>query len=405
MAQARFSPLPGRVLRRQGLVVLQSHHENVSANPWTSQADHGRITAVTRGSVNHRRLRASLVSASLLASVALAGALPLGTTTQAQAAPVAASAEVASAPLRVASYNIRNANTYQKHKNEKRWVDRRAAVVAGIKGQDLDVLGVQEASQGLLSDATSQRNRTSQFDDLVARLGGGWKVTNDRHYNCVNTDSPNRCTKVDQGASGGTRILYDSTRVELLAQGSELLPLPKGEPEKYTAWAQLRQRSTGKRFMVANLHTVGTDAQYAYRTKQAKVALAALKEHNPGGLPMIALGDWNSSRFEKPSNGPYDVFVKAGFVDPLGQKYRSTSAVKPTAEKRVRAWINSSNPSWSRTAPNHKSWGQGSYIDYILTTKMRVSEWETVARLDKKGKFVGVIPSDHNMVRATVWLP
>jgi len=403
MAQARFSPLPARVLRRKGLVVLQSHHENVSADPWTSQADHGRITAVTRGSVNHRRLRASLVSASLLASVALAGALPLGT--PAQAAPVAASAEVASAPLRVASYNIRNANTYQKHKNEKRWVDRRAAVVAGIKGQDLDVLGVQEASQGLLSDATSQRNRTSQFDDLVARLGGGWKVTNDRHYNCVNTDSPNRCTKVDQGASGGTRILYDSTRVELLAQGSELLPLPKGEPEKYTAWAQLRQRSTGKRFMVANLHTVGTDAQYAYRTKQAKVALAALKEHNPGGLPMIALGDWNSSRFEKPSNGPYDVFVKAGFVDPLGQKYRSTSAVKPTAEKRVRAWINSSNPNWSRTAPNHKSWGQGSYIDYILTTKMRVSEWETVARLDKKGKFVGVIPSDHNMVRATVWLP
>ncbi len=386
-------------------VLRQGCHENVTPSVWTSRPDHGRITAVTRGCVNHLRLRACLTSAALLASVALATALPPGPGAEAHAAPVNASARVASAPLRVASYNIRNANTYEKHANEKRWADRRGAVVSAIRGQDLDVLGVQEASQGLLSDATSQRNRTSQFDDLVARLGGGWRVTNDRHYNCANTDSPNRCAKVDQGASGGTRILFDSDRVELLAQGSERLPVPKGKGESYTAWAQLRQRSTGKRFMVANLHTVGTDAQHAYRTSQAKVALAALRDHNPGGLPMIALGDWNSSRFEKPSNGPYDVFVKAGFVDPLGQRYRSHAAVRPTAEKRVRAWINSSNPGWSRTAPNHKSWGQGSYIDYLLTTKMRVSEWETVARLDKRGKFVGVIPSDHNMIRATVWLP
>ena len=345
------------------------------------------------------------MGAAVLVALALPAPVSVATTTPAPTTSVAPSAKAGSAPLRVASYNIRNANTYEKHKNEKRWVDRRDAVVAGIEGQDLDVLGVQEATQGLLSDATSKRNRTSQFDDLVQRLGGGWQVTNDHHYNCVNSNSPNRCSKTDQGASGGTRILYDSTRVELLAQGSEPLPVPKGQAEKYTAWAQLRQRSTGKRFMVANLHTVGTDAQHAYRTRQAKLALATLKAHNPGGLPMIALGDWNSSRFEKPSNGPYDVFVKAGFVDPLGQKYRSHAAVKPTAEKRVRAWINSSNPSWSRTAPNHKSWGQGSYIDYILTTKMRVSEWETVARLDKNGKYVGTIPSDHNMIRATVWLP
>ena len=41
----------------------------------------------------------------------------------------------------------------------------------------------------------------------------------------------------------------------------------------------------------------------------------------------------------------------------------------------------------------------------MLTTPMRVSEWETVARLDSADDFVGIIPSDHNMLRMTVHLP
>lgn len=309
------------------------------------------------------------------------------------------------APLRVASYNIRNANTYEGKKNEKRWKDRRGAVVAAVKGQDLDVLAVQEATQGLLHDAESEPRRISQFDDLVQRLGGAWRLTNATRYNCVKDTSPNRCTYVDKGASEGNRILYDADRVELLAQGSKLLPVPKGKGDNYMAWAELRQRSTGKRFLVSNLHTVGTDRDHAVKKKQASVALAELRAHNPEDLPMIALGDWNSSRFEKPSNGPYDVYVRAGFVDPLGQRYRSTTtAPDATVERRVRTWLNSSNPTWARKAPGHRSWVNGSYIDYILTTPMRVSEWETVARLSKK-TFTGTIPSDHNMVRATVWLP
>jgi hypothetical protein len=36
---------------------------------------------------------------------------------------------------------------------------------------------------------------------------------------------------------------------------------------------------------------------------------------------------------------------------------------------------------------------------------MRVSEYEVVAKLDGSGRFVGTIPSDHNMIRATIYLP
>ena len=56
-------------------------------------------------------------------------------------------------------------------------------------------------------------------------------------------------------------------------------------------------------------------------------------------------------------------------------------------------------------AKGNHAWDNSSYIDYMLTTPMRVSEWRTVAELDADDNFVGVIPSDHNMIRMTVYLP
>ena len=51
------------------------------------------------------------------------------------------------------------------------------------------------------------------------------------------------------------------------------------------------------------------------------------------------------------------------------------------------------------------SYTNGTQLDFIFLTKMRVSEYEVVVNVDSSGHFVGRIPSDHNMIRATVWLP
>jgi endonuclease/exonuclease/phosphatase family metal-dependent hydrolase len=351
----------------------------------------------------------------LLLGFALVLAVPLGAAAPGTATAAPAVSQVtttatsqaasASAPLRVASYNVRCANCGGSAKNDGSWSQRRGALVASIKSQHLDVLGVQEASQGRIHDSATGNKNLSQFDDLRARLGGSWKLTNSKRYNCVKDSSPNHCTYAAKGASKGTRILYDSSRIELLAAGSARLPEPSSGTERSVAWAKFRQRSTGKSFMFSDLHATSEDKYYSYKKQQAQVALNTLKNHNPDKLPMIAVGDWNSSRFERPANAPYDVYRNAGFVDPLGGKYRTTkTAPGATVEKRIQTWLNSANH-YTRKAPGHPGWVNGSYIDYIMTTPMRVSEWETVAHLDKKGNLVGRIPSDHNMIRATVWLP
>jgi hypothetical protein len=79
--------------------------------------------------------------------------------------------------------------------------------------------------------------------------------------------------------------------------------------------------------------------------------------------------------------------------------------MEATAEKRINAHLDSWN-GFASVAPGvaNKS-ANGSYIDYILTSRMRVSQWETVANIDSAGSFVGIIPSDHNMLVAKVGLP
>ena len=46
----------------------------------------------------------------------------------------------------------------------------------------------------------------------------------------------------------------------------------------------------------------------------------------------------------------------------------------------------------------------GTYIDYIFTTPMRVMEYENVVDLDGSGASAAAA-SDHNMLRAMVGLP
>lgn len=315
-------------------------------------------------------------------------------------------------PLSVATYNIHCANCSS---GTNSWINRRSSVVAAIKAKMPDVIGVQEASQGWLKDEAGKQINLSQFEDLQQRLnasGANYKVTNGNRNNCVNSTTPSNCVYKDQGASLDARIFYNQSTVTLLKQGSVALPgLPGSTDSRYVAWALLKQNATGKSFFFTDTHLLPGSASSAYdttRKAQAQKITEVIKAKNTTNAPVLITGDMNSSKWVKPANAPYDVFTKAGYIDPIGGTWQTSLASGyATAEKITNGRYNSFNGfvrqlgSTSYTGP----FALGSHIDYIFTSKMRVTEWEQVLKIDSAGVLQGTIPSDHNMIYAKVELP
>jgi endonuclease/exonuclease/phosphatase family metal-dependent hydrolase len=315
-------------------------------------------------------------------------------------------------PLSIATYNVHCANCNTDP--AKSWINRRAAVVAQIKSKMPDVIGLQEASQGWLKDENGNTIDLSQFEDLRNRLnaaGANYAVTNANRNNCVKSTTPTNCVYKDQGASQDAKIFYNKSTVTLLSQGSVALPkLSTDTGVRYVSWATFKQNSTGKSFFVTDTHLDprGGTAAYDLRKKQAEKIVQVIAEKNTAKLPVLITGDMNSSKWDTPANTPYDAFVKAGYVDPIGGTWRTSLASGyATAEKMKNAQYysyNGFNANLGKTGETGP-FALGSHIDYIFTSKMRVTEWEQVLNVNSSGVLQGTIPSDHNMIMAKVALP
>ena len=328
-------------------------------------------------------------------------------------ATVAVRTPTRAAPLRVATYNVKCHNCYRGALGEHTWLERRAAVTSLIRKQAPDVLSLQEAQQSRIRNPDGSLSKVAQMEDLVKRLGKPYRLVNPYRYNCVKSTSLTRCVPRDREASRGIRLVYNTAELVLTRYGAKRLSyVSKDDMERYVSWAVFHQIDSGKDFMVADVHLENTDdllptstAYYNLRKTQTRESLAEVNAHNPGGLPVIFAGDFNSTKFDVPTNAPYDIMRAAGYVDPLGNTYRSTTIASwATAEKRIHAEYNSYNR-WLPSPPK-SSHPNGSYFDYIFTSSpMRVSEWETAMTLNPDGSYAGIIPSDHHLLRATVWLP
>ena len=295
----------------------------------------------------------------------------------------ASAATPESLPLRVASWNVLCENC---SKGKASWAKRRGPLVDYIKEQDPDVLGVQEASQGRIPGGRTQ------YNDLLIRLGKPYAITD-----------------AARSASLAVRIIYNSDRVKLLDKGSTYLP--RGPSKRAATWAIFEQRSTGKKFFYLSTHLEptndkkGSNKHYNVRKRQARAVVDVIRKNNPDGLPVIAVGDFNSTKWDDPSNAPYDIMQAAGYRDPLGNAYESRGrAPGAFVENRINTSYASFNM-YLRKARRSPGDVNGSNPDYIFVSPMRVSEYETVVKVDSAGRWRGVIPSDHNMIRATVWLP
>lgn len=288
-------------------------------------------------------------------------------------------------PLTVGSFNIRNAGLGDKRKGSSSWSKRRTVVASTILGESPDVVGLQEASWTRLKG-----RKTSQLLDLVHLLGSKWKLTN----------------YAGHAGSEGTRLLYDSSKLTLVRAGfHKLAGSNKFGAWRYASWGVFTQKSTGKKFFVINTHLTNPKSKAGYnaRKREARQIVGLVSSLNSENLPVFIIGDFNSSKFRTPDNAPYRVITGAGYIDPLDNTDRYTGPPRGIAEARINANLFTYND-YKRVA-DHRSYSTGVMVDQIFVTKMRVLEWETVARINAAGRFIGTIPSDHNMIRTTVYLP
>lgn len=318
-------------------------------------------------------------------------------------------------PVRVASYNVLSYAT----SGRPSWESRRNYVVATITKQAPDVIGVQEVSQGTMRNST-----LTQYDDLVARLGDPYRLTNAARYNCKVTTSRSNCKYRNQGASQANRIIYNANTLVMLAQGSmKLERLTSKDNERYLAWAKFRQITTGKVFLFATTHlqsnqgtstTVYNKAYHYLRVRQAKAISTELNRVG-GSLPKMLTGDMNT-RWNSPgpngtyTNPQYDIFTSSSWAnlrDPLrsgitGQRYRAPETGLATIDARY----NSFN-GYARAQEATTTSLVGTNIDYIYLSKtIDATQWQTVLNLNSSSRIAdSVIPSDHNMIRVDVVLP
>lgn len=325
--------------------------------------------------------------------------------------PRAAAAATTGVPvdLRVGSFNVRG--VHHDGEGGLPWRDRRPAVVRDILGERVDVLGVQEVSQNN-GYADRLEDGPNQMLDLVAGLtkaGGTYALTNTASANCVRDWTAHRCDYVDRGASRSTRILYNTSTVSMLSQGSYeyRVQSTKDNDTRYLVWATFRVLATGHEFFFANTHLVNDSIA---QQKAQTVELLEQVQRLRGDLPVIVVGDFQKTKFSAPIDYTLQAMKSAGFGDVLDQRFETPWVPQHRAQKRINGWFNTMNRFRRDVRPyayEDDKKKLGNNIDYVFATnELVVPEWKVVVRFDRQRlRLKGVIPSDHFMVRATITLP
>lgn len=308
--------------------------------------------------------------------------------------------------LRVGSYNIQSVAVDKLDGDRHPWADRRLGVIANVLGENVDVMGVQEANQGY-SYRTRVVGGASQILDLRNGLnshGRAYALTDTAPYNCVNPSIFVNCVFKDQGAAGGDSILYNTDTLTMLSHGSYLYKTQKatGYGARYLTYATFEVRSTGIRFFFTSTHL---DGDRATEWREVVQQVNSLK----GSLPVVNVGDYNTQKYDPLAAQLLPGMKNNGYGDVLNQEYRQNPIQHPRARTTVNGYLYSFNYGTRdvhRFACSSTS-KTGNNIDQIFATNaLKVKEFKVVVDYDRASMTVnGILPSDHNMIRATLTLP
>ncbi len=317
---------------------------------------------------------------------------PIGWTKVDSATPVPGSYD-----LDVASFNI-SVILGDSSTAHAPWSTRRAKVARELLGQQPadqpgpspDVIALQEADTSRkLADGV-----TTQYTDLVHALNT--YATGADHYSAI------------AGIAAATHLVYNDATVRLVRGGALKWDAQESvvDGARYMFWGIFETRATGDRFFFASNHL--ETASETVRRQQWQQLIRDVPTM-AGGLPIVLGGDFNSPR--KATNPTAGVMLPkmydAGFGDVLGQNGPGmVHVVGNRTRSIVRGNIFSLNR-WRRNMNHYASSNDiGQSIDYLFATnRLVVKRWQMVVDDAKDFSLDGTIPSDHNLIKATIRLP
>jgi endonuclease/exonuclease/phosphatase family metal-dependent hydrolase len=312
--------------------------------------------------------------------------------------------------VRVASYNVTNVSLDKAQGEFRPWRERRDAVVANILGEGVDVIGVQELNPSRTYKSRLVAGKT-QFQDLLKGLNshGGWyALTNSKSYNCKKARTQYKCVKVDRGSSHSDRIYYNKRTLAMVSQGAyQYRAQRSGTSPAHLGWAVLSSLATGSQFLFVTTHLEPKDE--SVRAAQWDELIATVNSLK-GTLPVVVTGDFNTHKMSSLGARFIPAMRANGYGDVLNQQPYVTKIEQPRARNVVNGWISSVNK-LQRDVRDFSYWNEqfraGNSIDWIFASnELPVVEYKTVVSYDPSTwKLTGVIPSNHNMVRATLTLP
>jgi endonuclease/exonuclease/phosphatase family metal-dependent hydrolase len=356
--------------------------------------------------------RVQAVTRSGAALTPFSAAVPARTSTAPVTTPPALTTSTGPGDIRVGSFNVMTATGDRTEGNRLPWAQRRAAVVRQILGEQVDVVGVQEVTQtnSIPNRMVSGANQFLDLRDGLNSAGGTFALTNENSYNCVNPKTSRGCRYEYRGASGGDRIYYDTSKLTMLSAGSYAYPTQNPATPSVTyalAYAYFSVKATGARFLFTSTHL--DPPSRSVRVAQWHELIAEVNQLK-GSLPVVDVGDYNTQKMDEIAQTMLPAMKDAGYGDVLNQSYGQNKVADPRARATVNGWVNSLNR-YNRDVRTYSYFNNhdrtGNSIDWIFASNsLPVQEVKVVSDFDPATLQVqGVMPSDHNMMRATLTLP
>ena len=281
--------------------------------------------------------------------------------------------------LAVGTYNVRNP--------ADGWDERGPHVAAGIVGEKLHVLGVQEVyrpwQRRSLLDLVNARSKSVHGAAVYGMTPGPYS---DAGYD--------------------NRILYDTRYLQALTAGAKRyeFQVGDGEVDRWFAWATFKHRPSGWTFLFVTTH-LAPDHDYADLRQWTELvgAINALKAAHRVQWVVVG-GDFNTTKLEKPADVMLPAMRKNGYGDVLGQQYDTYDVSGARAKVKKDAHLRSFN-GFRRDTDDYSRDGDenGNGVDWIFASNdLAVPYYRVVARYDDDGDLIEPIPSDHFLVRATL---